>query len=77
MKTIEIYEQTDTVKLQSLLKEYEDKSEGNDTLIVRAKFNDDNYDELQKISDDYEIDIHLIRMELTKRLWCGTFEEQI
>jgi len=77
MKTIEIYEQTETSKLQSLLKEFEDKSESNEILIERAKSNDDNYDELQKMNDDYEIDIHIIRMELTKRLWCGHFKETI
>lgn len=62
MKTIEIYEQTETVKLQSLLKEYEDKFCSYHNL-------DEDYDEVQKINDDYDIDIHLIRMELNKRLW--------
>lgn len=69
MKTIEIYEQTETNILQSLLKEFETFLENTDLLIDRAKLKNENYDELKKMSDDYEIDIHLIRMELSKRLW--------
>lgn len=69
MKTIEIYEQSETAVLQSLLKEFETFLENTDNLINRSKSNNENYDSLQQMSDDYEIDIHLIRMQLTKRLW--------
>lgn len=69
MKTIEIYEQTETKILHSLLKEFETFLENTEVLIDRAKLKNENYDDLKKMSDDYEIDIHLIRMELSKRLW--------
>jgi hypothetical protein len=69
MKTIETYEKTETKELQILLKEYETFLENTDLLIERAKLKNENYDKLQKMSDDYEIDTHLIRMQLTKRLW--------
>lgn len=69
MKAIELYEQTDTKILQSLLKEYEIFLENTDLLIDRSKSKNENYDHLKRMSDDYEIDVHLIRMELSKRLW--------
>lgn len=69
MKTIEFYEGEDTSKLRSLLKNYEKISEKNELLIDKAKEEGYNYSELEKESNDYEIDIRLIRMELNKRLW--------
>lgn len=72
MKTIEFYEQKETKTLQILLKEYETFLDNAFLLIERAKSRNENWseiNELEKISKDYEIDIHLIRMELTKRLW--------
>jgi len=72
MKTIEIYEKAETVTLQSLLREYEQLSEDTEILIDDAVSRDEKYDNLRKISDDYEIDISLIRMELNRRLWCET-----
>lgn len=69
MKTIEIYEKTNTIELQNLLIEFEKKLENNELLIDKTIFNRSDYDELKRISDDYEIDISLIRMELNKRLW--------
>lgn len=69
MKTIEIYEETETKTLQSLLKEYETFLENTDLLIERAKLRNEKFDELEKMSKDYEIDVSLIRTELTKRLW--------
>ena len=71
-KTIEVYEATDTKVLQSLLKEYETFLENTDVLIERNKLRNEDYEDLQKMSNDYEIDTHLIRMELTKRLWIET-----
>ena len=64
MKTIEFYEKTNTKKLQLLLKKYE-------PILNDIELNlEDNYDsDLKKLSEDYDIDIHLIRMELNKRLW--------
>ena len=69
MKIIEIYEQTDTTKLQILLKDYENKLEGNEIFMDKLKNKNQNTDHLKKLSDDLEIDVHLIRMELNKRLW--------
>jgi hypothetical protein len=69
MKTIETYEKTKTQELQILLKEYETFLENTYLLIDRAKLKNENFDELEKVSNDYEIDASLIRMELTKRLW--------
>ena len=69
MKTIEFYEQIETNILQTLLKEYETFLENTELLINRAKNLDIDYEKLEKMSKDYEIDVHLIRMELTKRLW--------
>lgn len=71
MKTIEFYENSETKLLQSLLKEYETFLENTDLLIDRAKLKNENCEELEKMSKDYEIDVHLIRMELTKRIWLN------
>jgi len=57
MRTIEKYELTETKKLKSMLKKYE--AENEDAILTLDK--DKNI--------DCEIDISLIRMELTKRLW--------
>ena len=69
MKTIEQYEITDTVKLQSLLKKFEKISERNEILIEMAIEENTNCEDLQKENSDYAIDISLIRMELNRRLW--------
>lgn len=71
MKTIEKYETTKTIILQKLLKEYEDLLENTDINIEMCKMKNENCSDLEKISKNYEIDIHLIRMELTKRLWLS------
>ena len=77
MKTIEIYEQTETEILKLLLKENEEKSESNEILMDEYKSESKSiYENIKRINNDYEIDIRLIRMELTKRLWCGTFEDR-
>ena len=70
MKTIEVIEKQKTKKLQSVLKKIEFEQNEID-LKLEENFNS----ELKKISDDYEIDIHLIRMELNKRLWFNDFEK--
>lgn len=70
MKTIEFYEKVKTNKLQSLLKKYE-LEQNEIELNLEENFNS----ELKNTSDDYEIDIHLIRMELNKRLWFNDFEK--
>jgi len=70
MKTIEIYEQTETEILKLLLKEYEEKSESNEILMDEYKSESKSiYENIKRINNDYEIDIRLIRMELNKRLW--------
>jgi len=69
MKTVETYEKTETLELQMLLKQYETFLENTEILIERAKSKDEDCSKLEKISKDYEIDMNLIRMELTKRLW--------
>ena len=70
MKTIDNIENKETKKLQNILKELELKQNSVDVEL-------DNYfnSDLKKISDDYEIDIHIIRMELSKRLWFNDFEK--
>ena len=73
MKTVDVYEKKSTKELQFLLKKFETKLEENeikrDNLISQKL----NSIELKKISDDYEIDISLIRMELNRRFWKGEF----
>lgn len=69
MKMIEMYEKTETSKLKKILIDYEEKSEKNELIMDYMRSIDRNCVDLQKINDDYEIDISLIRMELTKRLW--------
>jgi len=68
-KTIEVYEQKKTADLQSLLKQFEIDLEDVDLLIDKSKIKGENYDDLQNLSNDLDIDVHLIRMELNKRLW--------
>jgi hypothetical protein len=70
MKTIEFIEKQKTKKLQDMLKYMEFEQNKVDVELDKY-FNS----ELKKISDDYEIDIHLIRMELSKRLWFNDFEK--
>ena len=69
MKTVEVYESTETIVLQSLLKNYENFLDNVETLIEKFKLANENSYNLEKMRKDYEIDTHLIRMELTKRLW--------
>jgi len=73
MKTIEKYERMYTPDLQSLLKKFEDLAEENEILIDKAKFNNQDYDKLRSINDDYDIDISLLRMELNRRFWKSGF----
>jgi hypothetical protein len=76
MKTIEIYEKTKTKKLQLLLNQYETYVENGSILLEKFEENnvkDEGYMTLKNNVNDYEIDVHLIRMILTKRLW---FEDQ-
>lgn len=73
MKTIKIYEKMEISKLKSILKQYEEGLEINELLLDELKAKKQNYDELKKISDDYEIDISLIRMELNRRLWDDNY----
>ena len=68
-KKIEVYEQKKTADLQSLLKQFEIDLEDVDLLIDKSKIKGENYDDLQNLSNDLDIDVHLIRMELNKRLW--------
>lgn len=67
MKTIEIYEKTKTKELQALLTKYEIYLEEGNIHLERYS-NDDNQKLLEEMKN-YEIDINLIRMELTKRIW--------
>lgn len=67
--TIRTYQNTETSILQNLLKDYEKELEKCENLkLLRIALDKSNLD-IQKTIDDYEIDIHLIRMELNKRLW--------
>jgi hypothetical protein len=72
-KIIDFYGNIKTEELKKMLKKYEKISEKNEILIDMAKEANDNYDELKKENDDYEIDIRLIRMELNRRLWNGDY----
>ena len=74
MKTIEIYEKTETNELQSLLKKFEIFLEDIDILFDRYDQSqlidmDININEMKNERNDLEIDISLIRMELNRRLW--------
>lgn len=71
MRTVDIYEKKSTKELQFLLKKFEKLLEENELKIDNLISKNDK--ELKKISDDYEIDISLIRMELNRRLWKGDF----
>jgi len=70
MKTIEYYDKLKTKKLQTLLIKYELEQNEID-LKLEEGFNS----ELKQYSDNYEIDISLIRMELSKRLWYNNLEK--
>jgi len=61
MKTIEIYENMETQQLKSLMKIYETRSK------LLEKFPSKNKENMK---NDIEIDYHLIKMELNKRLWA-------
>ena len=63
--SIENYRRMKTERLQMLLKSYESVVDNLELLLYKHK---DDKDIKQKY-DDYTIDVNLIRMELTKRLW--------
>ena len=74
MKTIEIYEKTETNELQSLLKKFEIFLEDIDILFDRYDQSqlidmDININEMKNERNDLEIDISLILRELNRRLW--------
>ena len=73
MKTIERYEKLETSMLQNLLEDFETLLEENELKMDVKKSKNENCDDMKKVSDDYEIDISLIRMELNKRLWFDDF----
>jgi hypothetical protein len=78
MKTIEIYEKTKTKKLQLLLNQYETYVENGNLLLEKFEKNnvkDEGYNTLKNNVNDYEIDVHLIRMILIKRLWFEDHKE--
>jgi hypothetical protein len=70
MKTIELYEKSGTTELQNLLKKYERVSEHNEILMDIAKAENRDFGNLNKLNNDYEIDIILLRRELNRRLWA-------
>lgn len=69
MDTIKMYEQMTTTNLQTILKSLEYLYEQNENLIECNISQNEKYEHLKKENDDYDIDIHIIRMELNKRLW--------
>ena len=68
MKTIELYEKTDTAELKKFLKYAEKTLEHNEILMKTT-----NENNLKKENIDLEIDISLIRMELNRRLYNDEF----
>ena len=70
MKTIELYEKTETAELQKGLILAEKALEYNEIVMETAN---ENYDDLKKDNIDLEIDISLIRMELNRRLYNDEF----
>ena len=75
MRTIEFYENVKTKRLQSLLTKFETLSEQIYLLTLRDYFNSSESLKIKQLNEDYEIDIHLIRMELNKRLWFNNLEK--
>jgi len=69
MKTNENYEKTGDKELKSILIQYEELLENTELEIDKLKELNKNHLYLQEKSDDYEIDINIIRMILTKRMW--------
>jgi hypothetical protein len=69
MDTIKMYEQMTTTNLQTILTSLEYLYEQNENLIECNISQNEKYEHLKKENDDYDIDIHIIRMELNKRLW--------
>lgn len=70
MKTIELYEKTETEELQKGLILAEKAFEYNEIVMETAN---ENYEDLKKDNIDYQIDISLIRMELNRRLYNDEF----
>jgi len=75
-----MYEKLGTANLRSLLNKYENFVEKIEILMEKSKANESIMkvkeasvilSEMKKISNNYEIDIHLIRMELDRRLLAG------
>ncbi len=69
METIEMYEKMTTTNLQKKLLSLENLYKQNENLIECCISQSEKYEHLKKENDDYDIDIHIIRMELNKRLW--------
>lgn len=74
MKTIEIYEKLKTDELKKYLKYHENVSKILDLKMKNSKLSNKQYEKFKNISNNCEIDIHLIRMELSKRLWYNDTE---
>lgn len=67
--TIKFYRKLETEKLQLLLQNLETAMYNVDYIINQG---DNDTTVLEKSMIDYEIDTHLIRMELNKRLWASS-----
>ena len=70
---VELYENLEDQELKETIKKYELFVEDIENLIERGKnkkvFWNKFGEEITQIKENWEIDIHLIRMELTKRMW--------
>lgn len=73
MGTLELYENLEELELKEMITRYENFAEDIQKLIDKGKNNkiflEKFGDEIIQIKENWEIDIHLIRMELTKRMW--------
>jgi len=73
MTTIEMYEQCEDSELKKMLGKYESFLEDAGLLIKNGKSKKEFWmkygKDIQELYDNYMIDVHLIRMELNKRLW--------
>jgi len=69
MRTNENYEKTGDKELKEKLVQYEELLEKTELEIDILKEMNKNYSHLKEMSNDYEIDVNIIRMVLTKRMW--------
>lgn len=67
--TIKMYRSLETEQLKMLLNSFETAQNNTENIMENVEKRGGSVYKLEEKISDFDIDIHVIRLELTKRLW--------